>query len=73
MNHRIIAKVDAARFAREAFGFHPDPVQTQILQVGHTRGILNCARQWGKSTVMFRRLFCRALTIRITDWDIVGK
>ncbi len=60
MNHRIIAKVDAARFAREAVGFHPDPVQTQILQVGHTRGILNCARQWGKSTVMAIKAFHRA-------------
>ena len=27
-----------------------------ILQVGHTRGILICARQWGKCTVMAIRV-----------------
>ena len=63
MNHPLIAQVDAARFAKEALGFHPDPVQTQILQVGHTRGILNCARQWGKSTVMAIKAFHRAYFI----------
>jgi terminase large subunit-like protein len=63
MNHLMIPQLDAARFAKEAFGFHPDPVQTQVLQVGHTRGILNCARQWGKSTTMAIKAFHRAYFI----------
>ena len=63
MNHLLVPQFDAARFAREALGFHPDPVQTRILEVGHTRGILNCARQWGKSTVMAIKAFHRAYFI----------
>lgn len=41
---------DAAAFARERLDFHPDPMQQLVL--GHEpRGLLNCSRQWGKSTV----------------------
>ena len=43
--------VDAVRFARERLGFDPDPVQTELLRSGTKRGLLNCTRQWGKSTV----------------------
>jgi hypothetical protein len=42
---------DAALFARERLGFEADPVQRRVLDIGIRRGILNCRRQWGKSTV----------------------
>ena len=38
-------------FARERLGFEADPVQQRVLDSGIRRGILNCRRQWGKSTV----------------------
>jgi hypothetical protein len=41
-----------AEFARTLLHFHPDPIQTQILESRANRGIINCTRQWGKSTLM---------------------
>jgi len=41
---------DAAEFARERLDFQPDEKQTLVLRGGR-RGIVNCTRQWGKSTV----------------------
>ena len=35
-----------------SLGFTPDPMQAEILRSTTHRGILNCSRQWGKSTVM---------------------
>ena len=32
--------------------FHPDEIQRQVLVSTTRRGILNCSRQWGKSTVV---------------------
>ncbi len=42
---------DAVTFARTRLGFHPDPIQEQMLRANPHRVILNCCRQWGKSTV----------------------
>jgi hypothetical protein len=42
---------DAVLFALERLGFEADPVQRRVLDIGIRRGILNCRRQWGKSTV----------------------
>ena len=42
---------DCVAFAREQLGFDPDPKQTELLSANHNRVILNCCRQWGKSTV----------------------
>ncbi len=42
---------DIVYFAREQLGFDPDPRQTEVLESTAKRGILNCTRQWGKSTV----------------------
>ena len=42
---------DAVLFARDRLGFEADPVQQKVLDIGIRRGILNCRRQWGKSTV----------------------
>src|ERR1700731_4651025 len=41
---------DAATFARERLDFYPDPIQSHILAFPKPRLILNCTRQWGKST-----------------------
>jgi hypothetical protein len=37
-------------WAREVLGFEPDPKQQEVLAADTRRGILNCTRQWGKST-----------------------
>src|SRR5580698_7902307 len=42
---------DAAEWARTALGFEADEAQREILRSDKQRGLLNCTRQWGKSTV----------------------
>ncbi len=42
---------DAVEFVRTRLGFEPDARQCEVLLSGARRGILNCSRQWGKSTV----------------------
>lgn len=42
---------DAADFAREQLGFDPDETQAALLSGRHHRLMLNCSRQWGKSTI----------------------
>ena len=44
-------RLDPIRFAH-TLGFSPDPRQTELLCCNSTSVILNCSRQWGKSTVM---------------------
>jgi hypothetical protein len=41
----------AVDFARTRLNFYPDPRQAEVLASGAKRGMLNCTRQWGKSTV----------------------
>jgi hypothetical protein len=48
---RRIHALDPQSFAEDVLGFRPDPVQARVLDPGIRRGILNCMRQWGKSTV----------------------
>src|SRR3954453_18673524 len=43
---------DPVVFAREQLGFEPDEKQAMVLNPSIRRGLLNCTRQWGKSTVM---------------------
>jgi hypothetical protein len=43
--------VDAAEWARTALGFEADEAQQEVLRSDKQRGLLNCTRQWGKSTV----------------------
>ena len=43
--------LDPVRFAREALGFEPDAKQALVLNPTIHRGLLNCSRQWGKSTL----------------------
>jgi len=64
---RAGAKEDPAipgvvEFARERLGFEPDDRQTEVLGSEAKRGILNCTRQWGKSTVAGIKAVHRAYT-----------
>jgi hypothetical protein len=49
-------------FAIHALDFHPDPVQERILAADVSRGLINCSRQWGKSTIMAVKALYEALT-----------
>jgi hypothetical protein len=49
-------------FARN-LGFEPDAVQSAVLDSPARRGILNCTRQWGKSTVLAIKAVHRAFTV----------
>ena len=53
---------DAGAFARLRLGFEPDEQQMAVLRSEAKRGILNCSRQWGKSTVAAAKAVHRAYT-----------
>jgi hypothetical protein len=55
--------VDVVWFARELLGFQPDPRQEELLRCDAKQGILNCSRQWGKSTVAAIKAVHRAHTV----------
>lgn len=54
---------NAVLFARKRLGFEPDELQAQLLESGHERGILNCSRQWGKSTVAAIKAIHKAVSV----------
>ena len=54
---------DIVRFAREQLGFVPEKSQVGFLQSQAKRGIVNCSRQWGKSTVAAIKAIHRAWTV----------
>ncbi len=54
----------ALEFARVRLDFVPDEVQASVLESQHGRGILNCSRQWGKSTVAAVKAIHRACSVR---------
>ena len=54
--------MDAVTFARERLRFDPDEKQELVLRGGR-RGIVNCTRQWGKSTVTAAKAVYRAFTV----------
>ena len=47
----ICHALDPVCFARERLRFQPDPIQALVLASRSQHVILNCARQWGKSTL----------------------
>lgn len=51
---------NAVAFARERLKFPVDDIQSRVLALGHTHGILNCSRQRGKTTVMAIKIVHRA-------------
>jgi hypothetical protein len=55
--------MDAARFARERLGFEPDVRQEELLRLDARRVLLNCTRQWGKSTVTAIKALHRACCV----------
>jgi hypothetical protein len=42
---------DAAEWVRTRLGLPVDSLQARVLRTANKRGILNCSRQWGKSTI----------------------
>src|SRR6202049_2431296 len=59
----VVAEIgDAVVFARERLGFDPDEKQEMVLRGGR-RGIVNCTRQWGKSTVTAAKAVHRAYSV----------
>lgn len=51
----ICHALDPVAFARERLGLQPDPKQALVLGSRSKQIILNCSRQWGKSTVTAAR------------------
>ena len=52
-------------FARHTLQFHPDEVQAEILSTPERRILINCCRQWGKSTTT-------AALVAYTLWHMAG-
>ena len=42
---------DQVEWVKERLGFTADRMQARILRTKTKRGVLNCSRQWGKSTI----------------------
>ncbi|MEZ5400817.1 MAG: terminase family protein [Bryobacteraceae bacterium] len=59
LNHLL----DPARWAADTLGFEPDPIQAEMLRSRAPRILLNCSRQWGKSTVTAAKAVHRALMV----------
>jgi hypothetical protein len=53
---------DVVDFVNNRLGFEPDERQMEVLRSTAKRGILNCTRQWGKSTVAAAKAVHRAYT-----------
>jgi phage FluMu gp28-like protein len=56
------AELDAVEFARKRLQIEPDERQAEVLRSEAKRGILNCSRQWGKSTTAAIKAVHRAYT-----------
>ena len=54
---------DIVAFARDKLGFVVEESQVQFLTSRAKRGVVNCCRQWGKSTVMAIKAIHRALSV----------
>lgn len=52
---------DALELAQNGLGFRPDEAQARVLTTKAQRVIVNCTRQWGKSTVVALRAVWEAL------------
>ncbi len=58
-----LIQLTVSNFARLRLGFEPDPLQSAVLDSSAKRGILNCTRQWGKSTILALKAAHRAYDI----------
>ena len=52
----------AEAWVREKLGFAPDEGQARVLSTASKRGLLNCTRQWGKSTITAAKAVHQAWT-----------
>jgi len=57
-----IRPVSPTRFLRDFLRLQPDPKQAELLQLDPHRCILNCTRQWGKSTITAAKAVHKACT-----------
>jgi hypothetical protein len=55
-------EVSAAEWIKAKLGFEGDASQERVLLSTSRRGILNCTRQWGKSTVLAAKAVHQAVT-----------
>ncbi len=55
---------DAPEWVRQKLGFEPDSNQARVLASEARRGLLNCSRQWGKSTITAAKAVHKAYTER---------
>ena len=55
-------EIDIMAFARDQFGFMAEASQVEFLASKAKRGIVNCSRQWGKSTLAAIKVLHRAWT-----------
>lgn len=46
------APLSPSQWTRNHLNFHPDPIQSQLLDTQDPLILLNCSRQWGKTTVI---------------------
>ncbi len=53
--------LDLPQMARDVFGLEPDARQKEVLEASSRRFLLNCSRQWGKSTLGSLKAAHRAL------------
>src|SRR5664280_730469 len=53
---------DAAEWVRERLELAVDSLQERVLRTTNKRGILNCSRQWGKSTITAAKAVHQAYT-----------
>src|SRR5882724_7953041 len=60
VSEKTCDREDGAEFARRRLQFTPDARQAEVLRSTAKRGILNCTRQWGKSTVAAAKAVHRA-------------
>src|SRR5438270_6578355 len=56
----FIYALDAVAFARQRLAFEPDARQAEVLGRRSRRALLNCTRQWGKSTITAAKAVHRA-------------
>jgi hypothetical protein len=54
--------MEVVEFAKTRLRFEPDERQSEVLRSNAKRGILNCTRQWGKSTLAAAKAVHRAFT-----------
>jgi len=52
-----------AEWVRRKLGLTPDAAQSQVLRTKSKRGLLNCTRQWGKSTITAAMAVHQAVTV----------